>query len=66
MSLQITWLGHSTVHVRLAGGEVVLIDPWMENPKFPAGFELDRLDLVLLTHAHFDHVGQTLELAKRF
>lgn len=63
----ITWLGHSAFLVEPAGdGPTVLIDPWLENPKAPA----NALDLasaataIVLTHAHFDHVGDTAGLAK--
>jgi L-ascorbate metabolism protein UlaG (beta-lactamase superfamily) len=46
----------------------VLIDPWvMNNPACPeAQKELGRLDAVLITHAHFDHMGDMVELAKRY
>ncbi len=65
MSVAITWLGHSTVEVKLSDGQVILIDPWLENPKYPQGHQIERVDVVLLTHGHFDHIGQTAELAKK-
>lgn len=62
-----TYLGHATVRCDLPGGEVVLIDPWVQgNPACPdehKGF--DRLDAMLITHAHFDHMGDAVELAKK-
>jgi L-ascorbate metabolism protein UlaG (beta-lactamase superfamily) len=62
-----TWIGHATVRCALPGGEVVLIDPWLEgNPSCPQDCKsLDRVDAILITHGHFDHVGDTVELAKR-
>jgi len=67
MPAQITWLGHSTLTVRLMTGEVILIDPWLEgNPRFPKGFQLDRVDALLLTHGHFDHIADAVAVAKKF
>ena len=62
-----TYLGHATVRCDLPGGEVVLIDPWVQgNPSCPEELKsFDRLDAMLLTHAHFDHIGDAVELAKR-
>jgi len=65
---RITWLGHAAFRVDSVGGKVVLIDPWLSNPKIPAGAReaLTRVDAILPTHAHGDHLGDTVALAKRF
>jgi L-ascorbate metabolism protein UlaG (beta-lactamase superfamily) len=62
-----TYLGHATVRCNLPGGEVVLIDPWvMGNPSCPKELkELERIDAMLITHGHFDHMGDAVELARR-
>lgn len=61
------YLGHSTIHCTLPGGEVVLIDPWVrQNPACPEELQdLERIDAMLITHAHFDHVADAVELAKK-
>lgn len=62
-----TWLGHSTVKVTSPGGKKILIDPWvMNNPTTPAEHKnIDQLDLMLITHGHFDHIGDAVDIAKR-
>jgi len=62
-----TYLGHATVRCNLPGGEVVLIDPWvMGNPWCPDHLKhFERLDAMLITHAHGDHMGDAVELARR-
>ena len=62
-----TYLGHATVLCDLPGGEAVLIDPWVQgNPACPEALKkLERLDAVLITHAHFDHIGDAVDLCKR-
>lgn len=66
MSVAITWLGHSTVEIKLPDGQVILVDPWLENPKFPAGYQLERVDVILLTHGHFDHIAQAADVAAKY
>ena len=65
---RITWLGHAAFRVDSPGGKVVLLDPWLSNPKMPPGAReaLTRVDAILPTHAHGDHLGDTVALAKRF
>ncbi len=61
------YYGHSTVRCDLPDGSVMLIDPWVgQNPACPEELrELERLDAMLITHAHFDHMGDAVELAKK-
>ncbi len=66
-SNRLTYLGHSTFSVRTASGQVAIIDPWvMGNPMCPDVLKkVDKLDLILVTHCHRDHVGDLLALAKQ-
>lgn len=62
----ITWLGHSAFHIQSPNGKSLLIDPWLDNPKAPpAAKEIAMLDLIMVSHSHGDHLGNTIELAKR-
>jgi L-ascorbate metabolism protein UlaG (beta-lactamase superfamily) len=63
---QLRWLGHSAFELRTRLGKILLIDPWITNPKAPKDITFPRVDGILLTHAHFDHVGEAFELAKKF
>src|SRR5262245_43516957 len=65
--IEITWLGHGTFQLKLESGEVVVLDPWTDgNPKYPAGHKFERVDTILVTHGHFDHIHDAVPLAKRF
>jgi len=66
--VKIKYLGHSTFLFTTPGGKRILIDPWVENnPACPAADkQLDRLDTMLITHGHGDHMGDALSLARRF
>jgi L-ascorbate metabolism protein UlaG (beta-lactamase superfamily) len=63
----VTWLGHATVHIATAKGTSILIDPFIEhNPKFPKGYKLpEKIDLILATHGHGDHVADLEPVATK-
>ena len=59
--VEITWLGHGTYQFRLTTGEVILVDPWIEgNPAYPKEHSIDRVDVILVSHGHFDHIHDVL------
>ena len=63
----LTWLGHAAFRLDSPGGKRIYVDPWLQNPKCPENErEPERVDLIALTHGHGDHVGETVELWKRF
>ena len=68
MSVPLTWLGHAAFRLDSPGGKRIYVDPFLTgNPKCPdAELKPGRVDLIVLTHGHNDHVGDTLELWKQF
>ena len=65
--VEITWLGHGTFQLQLSSDEVIVVDPWTDgNPAYPARHSFERIDAMLITHGHFDHIHDAVPLAKRF
>jgi L-ascorbate metabolism protein UlaG (beta-lactamase superfamily) len=68
-STELTWYGHSAFKIKTPSGKVILIDPWITNPANKNGKEdlakLDKVDLILISHGHFDHVGNSADIAKK-
>lgn len=62
----ITWLGHGSVLLVTPGGTKIIYDPWLEgNPKAPDGAADIEVDVICVTHGHFDHIGSVVPLALR-
>jgi L-ascorbate metabolism protein UlaG (beta-lactamase superfamily) len=64
--MQITWLGHGTFQFRLPSGQIILMDPWVSNPRYPKSYTIDRVDTICITHGHFDHIHDAVPLAQKF
>ncbi|MDD2901949.1 MAG: metal-dependent hydrolase [Syntrophales bacterium] len=63
--VSVTFYGHSAF--KLTGdGLTVAIDPWLSNPLLNTPVEqVGKVDLILVTHGHGDHVGETVPLAQK-
>jgi L-ascorbate metabolism protein UlaG (beta-lactamase superfamily) len=66
---ELLWLGQASFRIKSPGGKVIVIDPWLTaGPKAPAAYKdlaaLGRVDLLLVTHAHVDHLGDAPAIAK--
>lgn len=69
---KLKWFGHAAFSITTPKGKVLLIDPWLNNPSNPEAKDgknalgaLAKVDYVLLTHGHRDHVGDAVEIAKK-
>ena len=64
--LSITWFGHSTFVVKTPGGRRVLFDPWLtDNPSCPDALKRPpKVDLILASHGHFDHIDDLVLCAR--
>ena len=66
---KVQWLGQSAFRITTAAGKVIVTDPWLKaNPLTPAEFKnleaLGKIDVLLVSHGHTDHVADAPELAK--
>ena len=68
--VEILWLGQAATRITTPSGKVIVIDPYLsKNPKTPEQYRdpdaLGKVDLVLVTHAHGDHLGDAPEIVKK-
>ena len=68
-AVELQWFGQAAVKIKTVTGKVILIDPFItKNPKTPKELKdlskLGKVDLILLTHGHGDHIGDTVKIAK--
>src|SRR5918911_1437531 len=69
---KIKWFGHAAFSITTPKGKVLVIDPWLKNPSNPEAKDgrdplasISKVDYILLTHGHRDHVGDAVEIAKK-
>lgn len=69
---ELTWFGHAAFRIVTPKGKILYIDPWLNNPMNPAAGKdkdavagINKADYILITHGHFDHVGDSVALAKK-
>ena len=64
--MKLRYHGHSAFELRGDSGHTVLIDPWLdENPQATVKSDSINADYIVITHAHFDHLGDAEKIARR-
>lgn len=66
---EVLWLGQAAFRITTPGGKVIVVDPWLRtNPKTPPTYKdlaaLGKVDALLVTHGHFDHIADAPELSR--
>ena len=69
--VEVVWLGQSAFKITTPGGKVIVTDPWLKtNPLTPPAYKsLDgfgRIDVLLVSHGHFDHIADAAALAQQY
>jgi L-ascorbate metabolism protein UlaG (beta-lactamase superfamily) len=65
MSTELTWLGHGGWSIQ-SGNHRVLLDPFLDdNPAARVKSDQVQADFILVSHGHFDHVGDVEKIAQR-
>ncbi|MFN8186507.1 MAG: metal-dependent hydrolase [Gaiellales bacterium] len=65
-SASLTWLGHASFRLDTPGGKRIYVDPWLENPNCPEHERtIERADIVVVTHAHFDHISDAVAIGRQ-
>ena len=67
--VEVLWLGQAAFRISTPGGKVIVTDPWLlMNPLTPAKYKelgaLGKVDVLLVTHAHLDHIADAPAIAK--
>ena len=68
---QIEWLGQAGFRITTPGGKLIVVDPWIKGgPKTPAKYKNDfaalgKIDLLLVSHGHGDHLGDAPDKAQQ-
>ena len=67
--VEVLWLGHGVVRITSTTGKVILVDPFIkQNPKVPPEYKdlkaIGKVDVILVTHGHGDHVADLEALAR--
>jgi len=66
---QVQWLGQAAFKITSPAGKVIITDPWLRaNPLTPPQYKnleaLGKIDVLLVSHGHTDHVADAPDLAK--
>jgi L-ascorbate metabolism protein UlaG (beta-lactamase superfamily) len=65
MTVKLTWYGHACWSIETPNG-TLLIDPFLTgNPSAPVPADQVKTDYILVSHGHGDHLGDTVNIAKR-
>ena len=65
---KVHWYGQAAFRIETPSGGVILIDPWLKVPTNPDKASIDKLgrvDYILVTHGHWDHIGDAVEIGKK-
>ncbi len=70
-NVEVTWLGQAAFRIVSPGGKVIVTDPWLRtNPLTPPAFKqlesFGKIDVLLVTHGHFDHIADAPALAQQY